>query len=629
MVRISTASLVLLVVLAYVGEVVPVDAAGQCLKRNAQGVATEFVQSGQAYKDFANKAISCDKCSDEKMDIQVGPFGATITSTLIRRCTSAEVKAFDCKTTKRPGRIFYKDISSNSSYSISKCNPKLMSAISKSVDERDTSGAYLKQLASEDVRTAAAAEPPPINMSTPEGISQVARELAAGTGIEPADAEKIVKDDPQAAIKAINAISTKSEAEAKTAVQAIGLNPNLVDKAALQAVLASSNGLPDSNAEGGAILNPDGTFRQTTDTAVQQSIAAVLSPMCYQQGMGGCGNVCNTPYANQLTCGANNPGALTFTSWQAQYGGRPCGLPNNTTCFDSVEGGIAAQANLLMTSPRYFGSGNNTILGAFCNGYSTSNCAPYAAFISAQTGIPMNQTIDPQNTQQIAAIMMASSRYENGRGVIYTPEQLERGLKVLFGGEPLPTGTPGYVPSTVYGTNGGVQYSSPFNFNPSAPQVAPMAGYGSPFAQASPVPISQPVSTPQPSPTTTAQPQGSSPIIGTQQPTSTNSNVANELEQALYGGTTSSGVGVPASITSQPKTVSKGNPITVSWTSLGMQVDPPCRVFMGNTEIARRNSGSIVVPTSDATRTGSLVFSLSCTTASGANLQRTTATFVQ
>ena len=126
MVRISTAGFVFLLTVASFGVTTPVDAAVQCLQRDARGVASESILSGQAYKDFANKAISCDKCSDERMEIKSAVLGVTITSTLIRRCTAAELKAFDCKTTKRPGRIFYQDIASKTSYSISKNDKNLV-----------------------------------------------------------------------------------------------------------------------------------------------------------------------------------------------------------------------------------------------------------------------------------------------------------------------------------------------------------------------------------------------------------------------------------------------------------------------------------------------------------------------
>lgn len=468
---------------------------------------------------------------------------------------------------------------------------------------------------------------PTVNLSTPDGRNQIIKELAAGTGASLEEAKAIVERDPEAAIKAINAISTGDQAQIKETVEAIGLNPDLVDKVALRAAVAENNDLPpaDGDAPAERVVNPDGTFAGVTSPA----IASIVAPMCAQ--LGGCGeNAClSNPYS--LTCLGKNPGALTFTPWQAKYGGRPCGLNNNTTCFDTIEGGIAAQANLLTTSPRYFAGGNNTILGAFCNGYSTSNCSQYAAFISGQTGIPMNQTIDPNNTQQIAAIMMASSRFENGRGVIYTPEQLQKGLEVAFGNGTLPEGTPGYVPRTVYGTNGGTQFGSPFSPYSSASPTN--VGYGSAFGNAPPAPVAQqPASTPQQTSSTQTTPtsQTGSQNTGTQtQGTSTQSGVAKQLQDALKDPNAKSTTASPANIVIQQKEVTRGNPIMVSWTSVGMSADTPCVLRANSTAIAEGNQGSKTVPTTQATQLGSLIFTLACTTQSGTAFQRTAAVMVR
>ncbi|MBI5457193.1 hypothetical protein HY971_00520 [Candidatus Kaiserbacteria bacterium] len=469
--------------------------------------------------------------------------------------------------------------------------------------------------------------PATVDLSIPTDRNQIAMELAAGTNISVDDAKAIVARDPEAAIKAINAISTGSDAEIKTAVAAIGLNPDLTDKAALQAVVAQNNGLPVNDPNDTLELSALSTFRQSPDEATGPNIAERLAPMCYQQGMGGCGNACNVPNPSTLTCAANNPGALTFTAWQTQYGGRPCGLANNTTCYDTIEGGIAAQANLLMTSPRYFGTGNNTILGAFCGGYTANRdqCAPYAAFISAQTGIPINQTIDPNNTEQIAAIMMASSRFENGRGVIYTPEQLQKGLQVALGTDVLPEGTPGYIPRTMYGTNGGTQFGSAFSMSSAAPPAAAPVGYGSPFAQGSNVPIAQTQT--QSSVQQTAPVQISQQIQRVQD-SIPSSSVAEQLQQALSGAS-STPEKSPIAIIVQPKEVTKGEQVTVSWSSKGMSTEIPCVLRIGSAIIARKNQGASVVQTSPLMATGSLVFTLSCTTPSGTQIQRNAAVFVR
>jgi len=473
-----------------------------------------------------------------------------------------------------------------------------------------------------------------IDVSTEDGRGQLSQILRS-YGVSETDANAKVSDadkaaDVQAQLQKF--VSTSDTDEAKQVASDLGLklNEDLTDTVRLdpkryaaifteEELARVQSGVPDTFGD-----------PQNPDAPNQPDIAASVAPMCSQQGMGGCGYACSLPNPNLLTCAANNPGALTFTSWQTKYGGRPCGLPNNTTCYDTVEGGIAAQANLLMTSPRYFGTGNNTILGAFCGGYTAnkSQCAPYAAFISAQTGIPMNQTIDPRNTEQIAAIMMASSRFENGRGVIYTPEQLQKGLQIAFGNEPLPAGTPGYIPRTMYGTGGGTQFGSMFSVGPAAAPAPATIGYGSPFAQTSPAPTTgSSASIASPSTQPSSYTQISQQLQQTQNPNGS-SSVAQQLQQALGTSTPTSSSAI-ATIITQPKEVPRGNPITVAWSSVGMSADIPCALRMGTNVIALKNEGSSIIPTSQSTPVGSLVFTLTCTAVSGQTIQRTAATFVR
>src|SRR3989344_860554 len=471
-----------------------------------------------------------------------------------------------------------------------------------------------------------------IDVSTEDGRGQLSQILRS-YGVSETDANAKVSDadkaaDVQAQLQKF--VSTSDTDEAKQVASDLGLklNEDLTDTVRLdpkryaaifteEELARVQSGVPDTFGD-----------PQNPDAPNQPDIAASVAPMCSQQGMGGCGYACSLPNPNLLTCAANNPGALTFTSWQTKYGGRPCGLPNNTTCYDTVEGGIAAQANLLMTSPRYFGTGNNTILGAFCGGYTAnkSQCAPYAAFISAQTGIPMNQTIDPRNTEQIAAIMMASSRFENGRGVIYTPEQLQKGLQIAFGNEPLPEGTPGYIARTMYGTNGGTQYGSAFSMNPAAPPAPTALGYGSPFAQATPAPVAQTQTQSQASGQQTQAPQTSQQIQQVQNAV-TGPSVAEQLQQALGGSTSTAAYS--SAIVVEPQAVAKGGAGTVSWSSKDMSTASPCVVRVGSAVIAMGNAGSKVVTTSPLMSSGSLVFTLSCTSQSGTQTRRNAAVFVR
>ena len=79
-----------------------------------------------------------------------------------------------------------------------------------------------------------------------------------------------------------------------------------------------------------------------------------------------------------------------------------------------------------------------------------------------------------------------------------------------------------------------------------------------------------------------------------------------------------------ASIIAQPREVVRGNPIIVSWSSVGTSRSAPCEVFLrsgtGTSSIARGNEGSERVPTNSATVPIVWGFTLQCTALSGASL---------
>ncbi len=358
------------------------------------------------------------------------------------------------------------------------------------------------------------------------------------------------------------------------------------------------------------------TFGAGSNGPAGPNIGQNLTPMCGQEGMGGCGYeyACAGRETTSMACRTNNPGALACSNIDTtkcadvikRFGGYPCGQTNNTACFPSVEQGIAAQAQLLATSNRYYANGNRTILEAICNGYAQANCSNYATFVAAQAGIPLNQTIDPKNAQQMGAILMAQSRWENGRAVMYTPEQLQKGLEMAYNGAP-PSGTPGYTPSFNAGTAGGVQFGSPFGVTGYAP--AGISGMGSPFQNTNPL-----------SSFTSLFSGGSS----AQPPVSTAINPNNPLPTAQPN----QSIALPqpvATILVQPRDVLKGKSVLVSWSSVGMRLDQPCRAFVGTgsseTLIAQAPEGSRTVT---ATSTGTLSFSLRCTSSAGLPIQQAT-----
>ena len=438
-----------------------------------------------AVEKFDPKAVmgSSDKCLDERVVIFNGRIlfqpGPTNTERY-QKCHTIEGGCTFAKENAKPpqctcGKLIY--TLGQKSTPIDKCDPDIEKKRAKAMagGAEGMSLFAAQALISQRIQE--------VDVTTEDGRKQLGQ-ILRNYGLSEDEADAKVNDEDKAATVQAQLkkfVNTSDTDEAKGIANELGfrLNKDLTDEVRFDATKFAPV-LTEEDIERAERRVPT-TFGEV----VRGVVADNLAPLCGR--LGGCSDrVClSSPYS--LTCEGKNPGALTFTSWQTKYGGRMCGLNNNTTCFDTIEGGIAAQAHLLTTNSRYFAGGNNTILGAFCNGYSTSNCAQYAAFISGQTGIPLNQTIDPNNTKQIAAIMMASSRFENVRGVIYTPEQLQKGLEVAFGGAQLPEGTPGYVARTVYGTNGGTQFGSPFNFSPTVTPAT--VGYGSAFGYAGQPPV--------------------------------------------------------------------------------------------------------------------------------------------
>lgn len=79
---------------------------------------------------------------------------------------------------------------------------------------------------------------------------------------------------------------------------------------------------------------------------------------------------------------------------------------------------------------------------------------------------------------------------------------------------------------------------------------------------------------------------------------------------------------VPAvSLLVQPAVASIGTPILVAWSSVGMSAQQPCTMQEGGNALAMKNSGSTVFPTKGLA-SGTLVFTLSCTSASGSATSR-------
>jgi hypothetical protein len=143
------------------------------------------------------------------------------------------------------------------------------------------------------------------------------------------------------------------------------------------------------------------------------------------------------------------------------------------------------------------------------------------------------------------------------------------------------------------------------------------------------------------SPSSVAQPV-SATLSG---PAVVQSTIAQNLLQALLGTTStstassqifySSGIATGplppvATLIVQPHSVVRGNTIVVSWSSIGMKSDAPCRVLIGDVFLlAQGNEGTRRIPTDQSTPTSTMKFSLECTKASGESLEQRAFVMVQ
>lgn len=584
-----------------------------------------------AAEKFDPKAYngSDDQCLDEKIVITNGKVGTQKGRTDTERYKTCKNISGGCSLAKEKlqppecicGKLYYPR-KGKSPVPLDKCDPDIKKKLAKAM------AGGIEGMAAFATQERIAERIGEIDASTADGRGKLSQILQS-YGVTKAEADAKVNDTDKAAdvqAQLQKFVGTSDTAEAKKVADDLGLklNENLTDAVRLdpkkyEAIFSKEE------LEREQIVVPT-TFQEV----VRGVVAGTLAPLC--GNLGGCSDVACQSNPGSLTCRTNNPGALTWAPWEAKYGGQPCGERNNTACFPSLEHGLAAKIDLI-TGSKYLGGSNNTILSMLCNGYAPNsdgnNCGSYATFVQNQTGIPMNQTIDPKNPEQIGKIAMAMARMENGKFVPFTPQQLENAMAMVYGGT-LPNGTPGFIPQTAYGTNNGNGFNSPFNF--SSPPSPTNVGYGSPFAGTSQAPVAQ-ASYSQPQPTQAATPVSQTiaqptSITQTQTTTSGTSSVAQKLQLALQDGTGTTGQS-PATVIAEPKDVTRGNPITVAWTSVGMSADTPCTLRANSTFIAEGNQGSRVVPTTAATRVGSLIFTLSCTTASGTKYQRTAAVMVR
>ncbi|MEY4747343.1 MAG: hypothetical protein RLZZ416_392 [Candidatus Parcubacteria bacterium] len=150
----------------------------------------------------------------------------------------------------------------------------------------------------------------------------------------------------------------------------------------------------------------------------------------------------------------------------------------------------------------------------------------------------------------------------------------------------------------------------PQNFAPSYPQRA-SAPAGSPFANVTPT---------------------SQNYFATQGVPAQQGSAAQQLIDAIRNPATISSnlpVNYAAELVAQPPSITRGMSIHVSWSSVGMKTGDPCVLAQEGKALARKNSGSITISTTQATSRGTIHFVLGCVSQSGSAVRKTAAVVIK
>ena len=305
-----------------------------------------------------------------------------------------------------------------------------------------------------------------------------------------------------------------------------------------------------------------------------------------------------------LSCRTRNTGAQVCGPTATRWNSIGCHPNNNTAIFPSVAYGFAAHIELLR---RYCGERGRCTIGTVTQQWATgtngSTQSPYAAFVSKAAGVPSNQVFDPNDIDVMARIALAMSCYEAG-SLPYELSDLKQGLSMAAGGPrvPTPANVGALLQESLMGSYAPNPSYSP-NSHPGSwtyPQATTFGGnYVPPPAASLAAAIKAPIA---------ALPN---PQLASQLPSATSTNPGSTSVTTILAPQTPVGL-----IIVQPSTVSRGIPLVVSWSTLGMSTQTPCTVTQNSTQLSQGNAGSNIVQTR-ALGSGPVSFALSCTTAGG------------
>lgn len=471
----------------------------------------------------------------------------------------------------------------------SRCDTTNLVAVVDTASKGDVEGALaaLQKLS-------APAEFVPLTAGSPVGSDQLLRAFTAAN-IPEAEARAAIAKNPLEAVNLINAINFGDKEQIEKSRIALGLNTDLsdVDK---QAVLKAT--------EESVVRPPVGTeYKPESEQTGFRDTRTALPTQCGVQGLAGnimraesaCGRINSNPLSS-----VQGPYHFLCGTWQAYVratgvGNVDCAYRNDPQMstqvmnammdrFDQQYGAACASAGVSKTSCQYgihvFGeNGFQRLLSAYQANPNASAFSLCGAAIS------------------MAACSNNRSIFSNGGTVAGVFGELDRRLE---GG-------------SVIGSIAGP--GSPFNVFGSTNRYTPLGG--SPMSAFRPVSTGNPVST-----GTTVSTGGP---ISTESPSISGTGTAGG---SILPARTSPAAPV-ATIIVQPKEPLKGNPLVVSWSTVGMRLSPSCRMLIASSTtalLAQGNEGSKTIVLGSA---GTYTFTLECAALSGIEIRQATSVLVK
>lgn len=131
-----------------------------------------------------------------------------------------------------------------------------------------------------------------------------------------------------------------------------------------------------------------------------------------------------------VTIRCNNPGAINGAPWENAYPGYVDTVEttpgNRSTIFEAPEYGVGAWWDLLR---RYRAGGATTVGGIVTKYGGGQDYSAYLQYVLKQTGFSVDTEIDLTNDQQVLQLGRAMFRYEAGRPLPWSDDQLLYGIR--------------------------------------------------------------------------------------------------------------------------------------------------------------------------------------------------------